>query len=110
MVVLTITCTIFNQIPILQHKFNRHLTISIAYTLIATCTLNFVPYSFFLSSTVESSSDNVYFAANFKSTDSMSFDISYQNVNISDAGDSVMTSRLYGWQEGDEHWLACESI
>ena len=60
--------------------------------------------------TVESSSDNIYFAANFKSTDSMSFDISYQHVNISDARDSVMISRLYGWQEGDEFWLSCESV
>ena len=38
----------------------------------------------------------------------MSYDISYQQVNISSAGDGVMTSRLYGWQEGDEYWLSCE--
>ena len=60
--------------------------------------------------TAESSSDNVYFAANFKNTDSMSFDISYQQVNINSSGESVTTSRLYGWQEGDEFWLACEYL
>lgn len=59
---------------------------------------------------VESSSDNIYFAANFKSTDSMSYDISYQQVNVNSTEGSVSTSRLYGWQEGDEFWLSCESL
>jgi hypothetical protein len=68
-----------------------------------------LPCTLFLC-TAGSSSDNVYFAANYKSTDPRSYDISYQHVNISNAGESAMTSRLYGWQEGDEFWLSCESI
>ena len=61
-----------------------------------------------LLSAVGNGSDNVYFAANYKTLDSTSYDISYQQVNISSAGDSVVTSRLYGWQQGDEYWLNCE--
>ena len=59
---------------------------------------------------VDNSSDNVYFDANFKTTDFTSFDLSYQQVDINSTGDSVTTSRLYGWQEGDEYWLSCESL
>lgn len=60
--------------------------------------------------TAGSSSDSIYFAANYKSTDPRSYDVSYRHVNISSAGDSAVTStRLYGWQEGDDFWLSCES-
>ena len=59
---------------------------------------------------LDNSSDNIYFAANFKTTDFTSFDLSYQQVNINSNEDSVTTSRLYGWQEGDEYWLSCESL
>ena len=64
--------------------------------------------SFFCA--VGSASDNVYFAANFRGTDSMSYDISYQQVTFGPSGETVNTSRLYGWQQGDMYWLACESM
>ena len=62
------------------------------------------------SYTVGSASDNVYFSANFKTPDSASFDICYQQVVFNSTEDSVSTSRLYGWQETDEYWLNCELI
>lgn len=55
-------------------------------------------------------SDDVFFAANFKTANTESYDISYQQVDIGTDGDDegVSTSRLYGWQERDNNWLNCK--
>ena len=59
------------------------------------------------SLTAENEMDNVYFSANYKSVETTSFDLSYQQVDF-ESGGGVSTSRLHGWQEGDSAWLNSE--
>ena len=64
---------------------------------------------FLLSTAAGNATDNVYFSANFKTTDTGSYDISFQQVDFNDSLSRVETSRLYGWLQGNTHWLNCES-